>query len=320
LINRNLLTGLLLTLFSAAAFGTSGALAKGLLATGWSPAAAVIWRVSIGALVLAVPAVLSMRGRWHVLRRGWRTVLLFGLMAIAVCQLAYFLAVARLSVAVALLLEFSGVLLVVGWLWFRRGERPRPLNMIGSATCLAGLMLILDVFGAVQIDPVGVIWGLVAAAGLAPYFIVAADDSHGIPPLFVAAGGLTVGAAALFLAGLTGVVTLSWSTADVVLAGFSVPWWLDVAILGVVAAAFAYLSGIGGSRRLGSKLASFVGLSEVLFAVLWAGLLLQEMPVTIQLVGGGLILAGVAVVRLDEAPQPVAKPAAVVSRTAAGSE
>jgi drug/metabolite transporter (DMT)-like permease len=170
----------------------------------------------------------------------------------------------------------------------------------------------------VQIDPVGVIWGLVAATGLATYFIVAADDSHGIPPLFVAAGGLAIGAAALFLAGLTGVVTLSWATADVVLAGFSVPWWLDVVILGVVAAAFAYLSGIGGSRRLGSKLASFVGLSEVLFAVLWAWLLLQEMPVTIQLIGGGLILAGVAVVRLDEAPQPQGEPAAAGTRAAAG--
>jgi hypothetical protein len=39
--------------------------------------------------------------------------------AVAGCQLAYFNAVQSLSVAVALLIEYSGVLLVVGWLWLR---------------------------------------------------------------------------------------------------------------------------------------------------------------------------------------------------------
>ena len=307
-------------LFSAAAFGTSGALAKGLLASGWTPAAAVTWRVAIGAAVLAVPALLSMRGRWHTLRTGWPTVLLFGVIAVAGCQLAYFLAVERLSVAVALLLEFSGVLLVVLWLWARRGQRPRPLTVAGSIIAVIGLVLILDVFGVVRLDPVGVFWGLVAAAGLASYFILAADESHGLPPLFVAGGGLAVGTAVLLVAGGAGLVGFSWNTADVLLAGWSVPWWLDIALLGVVAAAFAYLSGIEGARRLGSKLASFIGLSEVLFAVVWAWLLLGEMPLPVQLFGGALILAGVALVRLDGDPAPSDAPRPVGAQVPAGGE
>lgn len=302
-------------MLSSAAFGTSGALAKGLLMAGWSPAAAVTWRVAIGALTLALPAALAMRGRWHLLRKGWPTMLLFGVIAVAGCQLAYFLAVERLSVAVALLLEYCGVILVVLWLWLRHGQRPKPLTIMGTAIAVAGLVLILDVFGAVQVDPLGVMWGLLAAAGLATYFVVSADSSPDMPPLALAAGGLTIGTLALLLAGAVGLVQLQWNTSPVLLAGVMVPWWLDIAALGIVAASFAYLSGIAGTRRLGSKLASFVGLSEVLFAVLWAWLLLAEMPGAIQLIGGVLLLAGVAVVRLDgaAAEKPVRRPASVAA-------
>ncbi len=314
-MNQKLLSGLLLAIISSAAFGTSGALAKGLLAAGWTPAAAVTWRVAIGAVLLAVPAALAMRGRWHLLRGGWRTVLLFGLIAVAGCQLAYFLAVERLEVAVALLLEYCGVILVVGWLWLRHGQRPRALTVIGTALALGGLILILDVFGAVQIDPLGVMWGLLAAAGLATYFVVSGDESHGLPPIALAAGGLTVGTVALLIAGALGLVSMEWSYGTVELAGTQVPWWLDVGLLGAVAAALAYLTGVAGTRRLGPKLASFVGLSEVMFAVLWAWWLLAELPGPIQLAGGALILLGVAVVRLDEARRgtPVVTPASTAS-------
>jgi drug/metabolite transporter (DMT)-like permease len=54
------------------------------------------------------------------------------------------------------------------------------------------------------------------------------------------------------------------------------------------------------ARSLGSKLASFVGLTEVLFAVLFAWLLLGQLPTVVQLIGGVLIVAGVALVRVDE--------------------
>jgi len=303
--------GILVALASAAAFGTSGSFAKGLLVSGWTPPAAVTWRVGIGALALVVPAALTMRGRWQLLRRGWPTVLLFGLIAVAGCQLAYFLAVERLSVAVALLLEYLGPVLVVGWLWLRRGQRPRPLTVVGAGLAIVGLVFVLDAFGAISVDLVGATWGIVAAFGLATFFVISADNSHGLPPLVVASGGLIVGALALLLAGAVGLTPMRWNTDAVLLAGVSVPWWLDVAGLGLIAAAFAYLTGVFASRRLGSKLASFVGLSEVLFAVLWAWLLLSELPRLVQLVGGLLILAGVTLVKLDERPRtlPRAVPA-----------
>jgi drug/metabolite transporter (DMT)-like permease len=306
-MQRRTAVGLALALVSAATFGTSGSLAKGLLEAGWSPAAAVTWRVTVGALVLAVPAGLAMRGRWHLLRRGWPSIALFGAVAVAACQLSFFLAVERLSVGVALLLEYLGLILVVGWLWLRHGERPRPLTVVGAGLAVAGLVLVLDVFGVVQIDPVGVLWGLCAAVGLAVYFVVSADERTGLPPLVVATGGLAMGAALLIVAGTLGLTSMQWSRTDVALAGSPVPWWLAVLALGLVAAAVAYATGVAATRRLGSKLASFVGLTEVLFAVLFAWLLLGELPAPVQLVGGLLILGGVVAVKSDERrPEQVA--------------
>ena len=57
---------------------------------------------------------------------------------------------------------------------------------------------------------------------------------------------------------------------------------------------------IAAGRRLGSRLASFVALTEVVAGVLWAWLLLDELPRPVQIAGGLLILAGVVGVKLGE--------------------
>lgn len=300
MIERRSTAGLVLALASALTFGTSGAFARGLLDAGWSPAAAVTWRAGVATLLLAIPACLAMRGRWHLLRAGWRTIALFGVVAVATTQLAYFQAVQHVSVGVALLLEYLGVVLVVGWLWVRHGQRPRPLSIAGGALALVGLVGVLDVVGGAQVSAVGVAWGLVAAVGLATYFVVSADDRSGIPPVALAAAGMLTGAVALGLVGAVGLVDMRMTTADVTLAGHGVPWWVLILGLGLISTAFAYSLGIGAARVLGSKLASFVGLTEVLFAVLIAWLLLGQLPTPVQLLGGVLILAGVVAVKLDE--------------------
>jgi drug/metabolite transporter (DMT)-like permease len=297
---RSLGSGVWFGLASAAAFGTSGTFAKGLLGAGWSPAAAVTVRIIGAALVLVVPALVMLRGRWHLLRRNAVLVVTFGLFAMAACQLFYFNAVRTLSVGVALLLEYLGIVLVVVWLWLRRGQTPRRWTMVGIVASIGGLLLVLDVTGGMHVDVAGVLWGLAAAVGLATYFVLSARDTTGLPPLVLAAAGMVVGAVGLVAAGLLGLVPMRWTTGDVLFAGSLVPWWAPIVGLCVLSTAFAYATGVTATRRLGSKVASFLGLTEVLASILVAWLLLGEMPMPVQLLGGVLIIGGVVAVRYDE--------------------
>jgi drug/metabolite transporter (DMT)-like permease len=298
---RNFLaSGLGIALFSSAVFGLSGSFAKALLETGWTPGAAVTARLTGAALILAVPAIPALRGRWHQLRENWLTIVLFGLIGVAACQLFYFNAVSLLSVGVALLLEYLAPVLIVLWLWAASRKRPRPLTVAGTLLSLGGLVLVLDLTGAVKVDVVGVLWGMAAAVCLAIYFFITAKENDTLPPIVLASGGLLVGAAVMWLAGATGLLPMAFSMADTKLGTWTTPWWVPLAGLIVLATVLAYVSGIMAARALGSKVASFVSLTEVLFAVIWAWLLLGELPAAIQLVGGVLIVGGVVLVRLDE--------------------
>lgn len=292
--------GVVLCLVSFATFGTSGVFASALLAAGWSAAGAVTVRVGVAAAVLTVPALLALRGRVHVLRRSWRPVLAYGVIAVAACQVAYFNAVQHLSVGVALLLEYLGMVLVVLWMWLRHGQRPNALTALGAVLSVAGLVLVLDVLSDVRIDLVGVLWGLCAAAGLAIFFVLSAHSDDELPPLAMAWAGLTIGTVCLLVVGVLGVMPLATPRVDVAFLGHAVSWVWPALGLALVAAVVAYVTGISGTRILGARLSSFLGLTEVLFAVTFAWLLLGESLSVVQFVGAGVILVGLGCVKAAE--------------------
>jgi len=321
---RHPVVGLSVALVSAAAFATSGAFAKSLLVAGWAPGSVVTLRITLAALVLLVPTLITLRGRWAALRRNAWVVVGYGLTGVAGCQLAYFYAVTHLSVGVALLLEYLAPVLIVLWLWARHRQTPRRLTVLGIGLAVIGLLLVLDVVGGgATVSLVGVLWGLGAAVCLVLYFLLAARVDDDVPALGLAGGGLAVGAAALWVAGLTGLLDTTTGSREVLLGGAVVPWWVPILVIALVAAAFAYVTGIVAVRLLGPKVASFVALTEVLFAVLFAWIVLAELPAPVQLLGGALIVAGVVAVRADEsrrAPSgpPAMTPTAATPHTEAG--
>jgi drug/metabolite transporter (DMT)-like permease len=292
--------GLGLAILSASSFGMSGSLARGLMDAGWSSAAAVAARILLAAAVLLPLALIQLRGRWSLLQPNLSLITAYGLIAVAGTQLAYFNAVSHMHVGVALLIEYTAPVAVVGWLWARHGQRPGGLTVLGAMLGATGLVLVLDLASGAQASTTGIAWALAAMVGAAVYFILSAQEAGGLPPTVLAAGGLLLGGLALLLSGAVGILSLSASTAPVTFAAGTVPWWLPVLALGVITAALAYVAGIAATRRLGSRLASFVALSEVLAALIAAWLLLGEIPRGIQILGGVLILAGVAAVKLGE--------------------
>ncbi|MBG6084616.1 EamA family transporter [Zhihengliuella flava] len=289
-----------LALFSAMVFATSGSLAKPLLEAGWSSGATVGARMLGAAVLLLVPTLWVLRGRWRSVAENWKPIGLFGLFGVAICQFSYFQAVQYLEVSVALLLEYLAPILIVLGTWAVTRRSPRLLTILGALTAIAGLILVLDLTGATGIDPVGVLWGLAAAVGLAVFFVISAQQNDTLHPLVLTTFGLAVGASLMFGLGALGILPMHASFGRVTFAGFEAPWWGALGGLVIIAAVLAYLSGILAARALGATMASFIGLTEVVFAVVWAWLLLGEMPAPIQLLGGVGIVAGVVLVRTDE--------------------
>jgi drug/metabolite transporter (DMT)-like permease len=307
--------GLGLAVASAATFGTAGTFATSLLDSGWSPAAAVTARVAIAALALTIPALSVMRGQWGRVAAASRSMLVYGLVAVAGAQLCYFNAVEHVSVGIALLLEYTATVLIVGWQWARHGRRPRRLTIAGIVVVIVGLVLVLDLRGGQHVELIGVVWGLGAAVGLATFYLLSANVDDGLPPIAMAWGGMTVGGVALAILGFAHVLAFHATTTDVRFLHHRMSWLVPILGLGLLAAAVAYACGITAARILGAKLASFVGLSEVLFAALFAWLFVNQHLHRLQIVGGVLVLIGIAVVRADEREpvqvEPAAQPAPV---------
>lgn len=301
---RHLGPGLVMALAAAAAFGLGGPFVKPLLEAGWTPAAAVLWRAGGAALILAVPAAVSLRGRWHVLRRNLGVVALYGVFAVIAAQLCFYSAIEHMDVGIALLIEYLAPVFLVLFTWARTRRHPGRYTLAGSAVALAGLVLVLDLSGQATPELVGIAWALTASLGLCVYYVIAGWIDPELPPIALTAGAMTVGALILGALGLVGVAPLRASFGEVVFLGDAVPWFVPAAVILGMSTVLAYLLGIGGGSRLGTRIASFVGLTEVLFSIVAAWVLLGELPAPVQFAGGALILVGVVLVRLQaEAPE-----------------
>lgn len=304
-------SGLLFAVLSAVSFGLSGPLATPMMRAGWSPGAVVLIRIGVGALVLLPFAIRDMSRRglsWTAVVRKPTSIVVYGAMGVAAAQFCYFSAVQTIAVGPALLIEYGGVIVVVLWMWAVHGQRPNRWIYAGVAFSIIGLVLVLQLTTGAAVNLSGVLWAMGAMLGLATYFIVSARHDDGLPPSVLAAGGMVV--ATVMLGGLAavGLIPLDIGADRVAFTGFDTPAWATLLALALITGGLAYLSGIAAARRLGARLASLVALLEVLAAIVWAAVLVGQVPTWTQIIGGVLVVAGVLCARQSETPRATGDP------------
>jgi drug/metabolite transporter (DMT)-like permease len=285
--------GLGFAIFSAITFGGSGPFAKALIGAGFSPEQAA-WLRILGAAALLVPLALVFRGRagLRAARASWKALVLYGLTGIAGCQTLFFVAASRLPVGVALMLEFSGPVLVVAWLKFGQKVAVPRSAAVGVSIAVVGLATVAEIWSGLQIDPIGLLAGLGAAACQATYFILIDKLTGAADPLVMTAAGSVVGAVVLTL------IAAPWGTpwhvlVDTIAIGHRhAPGWIMAAWLIVVSTVVAYLAGAAAVQRLSAPIAGAVAYVEVVAACIFALILLGETLRTNQIIGGAIVLAG----------------------------
>lgn len=291
--------GLVMAVGSALAFSSSGPFVKPLLEAGWSLGAALLVRMGVAGLILSPAIYRAIRRQPGFLRRHWKIIIAFGLIPVLGCQLFFFSAMQRMPVAVALLIQYLAPVMLVAFVWLRTRKAPSLLVLGGSAVAVAGLVLVVDISGA-SFDLIGTLFALAAALCVCGYFIISERAGEDLPPLALAASGLLTGAAVMAVLCLVGIMPFQAPAVTVALAGVEVPWFIPLLWVAAVATTLGYAFGVMAVPRIGSRVASFVGLSEVLFALGFAWIFLAEVPAPIQFLGGALILVGVVLVKIDD--------------------
>ena len=316
-------SGLTLALLSAVAFGGSGTAAKPLIEAGLT-AMQVAWlRMALSALVLLPVAV---RHR-DLPRRHPGLLIGFGLIGVGMVQGCYFFAISRIPVGVALLIEYLGPALLLGYVRFVQHRHVTRAAAVGAVTTMAGLALVVQFWnGLGGLDPVGVASALGAACAMVGYFILseksgAAAAEHSadgrsapaapIDPMGMTAYGLIVGAVVLLP------IARPWEThwsllgRDASMGGTQVPALLLLGWVVLIATVLAYLTGVASVSRLSAPVAGVVACLEAVVATVLAWVLLGEHLTVPQVVGGLLVLAGACVAQTSTpsagpVPEPVA--------------
>lgn len=291
--------GFVTLLAAAFTFSLCGPSAKAMMLLGWSPGAALLLRVTCSALVMLPFTLFSLRGRWRAVRKNLPLIIVYGLFGFAGMQGTYFLAAQHISVTLTQLLQSSAPVLVVLWLWVRTGRAPAKRTFAGIVLAFAGMVILLDPFGQ-PVNLFGVAAALVSAVCALIYFLASAKQTDDVPTLAYIGLSMLVGSATTIVLGATGIMPLHFVfPAEGLFAapdGVFETWWWHLLVM-VAASIAAYIFGVVGIRQAGPTVGSFVSFTEVPFTALTGFWILRELPTQTLLLGGLVLIAGIALVK-----------------------
>jgi drug/metabolite transporter (DMT)-like permease len=296
--------GLLLAVGAAVAMGGSAPALKAMASTELSALNVVQARAVTGAAVLMLVALVLRRGRLRVARRDWWLVAGFGVVSLAMNQVVFTAALSRMPVGVTLLLEYLAPVLVALWVRFVQRKAVSALVWVGILGTMLGLALVGQVWAGLALDGVGFLLGLLAAVTMAARFLLTERGLDRHDPLVLAAWGSTVSAGALLLTGLLAPFPLAVLADAVDMQGTAVPLAVLVAWVGLIGTAGGVLLGVAAQRLLAPTSASLVLTLEVVAGAGLAYVVLGEAPTGFQVVGGAVMLTGVAVAQVAIARRP----------------
>src|SRR5436305_3674070 len=162
-----------MVMIAATLWAVNGAVSKVILTSGLSSLRLAEAR-SAGAFVVLAAVLAAVRPAALRLRpREIPYLVLFGAGGLAFVQLFYFLALHRLAIGIALLIEYLAPVLVALWARFVLHEPVRPRIWIAIVLAVTGLALVVEIWSGLSLDAVGVAAALAGACAYALYLLVA---------------------------------------------------------------------------------------------------------------------------------------------------
>lgn len=284
---------------AAVLWGINGGISKTILASGLSSERLAEVRSLGAALALVAVLALTAPGRLRLTRRELPYVLAFGIAGLAFVQWFYFLALHRLAIGVALLIEYLAPLLVALWARFFSKETVRRRVWVALGLALAGLALIVNVFGGgTSLSTAGVLFALAGAFAYATYVLLAEHVVGNRDPVSLLAWGFLF--ASVFWAILDpwwsfpGHLLTSSTSLQGNLAGWQLPVWtlaLLMIVFGTVVPFFLLISAL---RHLPATRVGIVAMLEPVVGAIVGWVWLSESLGDVELLGAAVVLAAIA--------------------------
>lgn len=287
---------------AAACWALNAVVAAGAFERGISPEQLAEARVVVALIPLAAYLVITRRDLLAPRREAIPALLGFGACMMAV-NLVYYVAIDRVPVGVAIALQYTApVLILVGTAAVTQTLPARTVWVAGGLT-LGGAALVSGAIGGVSasLDRLGLLAGVAAALTFAGYLLLAElagrRGSHPVTTLFI---GFCV-AVAIWAA-----VLPLWDWPFALLSDPDVLW--RVLAVGLLGTLLPFALAVAALRWISSALAAIATTTEPVLAAVLAWLLLGQALAPTQLIGGGLVVAGVLVAQLTREPSPRAAP------------
>lgn len=300
--------GYLFALLAALLFGLNGSVTRVIVDAGVDPAQLTFFRVLSVCLIAGAWLAIADRRAYRLAPRQVGVMAVLGVAGVALLQWTYAMAIKLLPVGIALLLEYLAVLAVAVIARAFFGERVKGRLWVAIGLVLAGLALVARPGGA-ELDPVGVLFGLAAAATLTIYFLVGERQVAATSPMAVAFWSM--GFATVFWAIFSGwwrfdpALLLVPTSLDGALEAISVPLWVLIAWNAVFGSFAPFLLSFLALRHLRATAVGIAASSEVVFAFAFAWLWLGQALDPLQLAGASVVLVAIVLAQTARADAAV---------------
>jgi len=293
---KNALFGHVALIISILLFASNGSVSKSLLVSGIDATRLSQIRVTGAFLVLLVFALFLVRDQLKVKRPELLPIISYGIIGVALVQFLYFVAIERMPIGVALVIEYTAPVLVALWARFGEKEPVKKRVWLALALTLFGLSLVTNIWNGFTLDSIGFIAAALAAVSLAIYFITGEKLVQKRSALAIVT--LAFGASTIFWAIFlpwwnfdtdifSGQVSFPENSSNMVSISLMMLWMIVMGTITPFFLSFVALS------HLKARTVAIVGTLEPVFASAVAFFVLNESLLAIQLLGGAVVIAGV---------------------------
>jgi drug/metabolite transporter (DMT)-like permease len=294
---RRSVLGYAMVMTAATLWAVNGTVSKVILSSGLSSLRLAEVR-STGAFVLLALALAALRPETlRLRRRELPLVVAFGAGGLALVQWFYFLAIHRLAIGIALLIEYLAPVLVALWARFVLHQPVRQRIWVALVCAVAGLALVVEIWSGLSLDAAGVGAALAGAFSYALYLLLAERGVRDRDPVSLVCFGF------LFASVLWALIQPWWSfpsglVGDDVslhghLASVHLPVWSLMAWMVVLGTIIPFALLVGALRHIPATRAAIVAMLEPVVATIVAWAWLEEALGAVQLAGGAVVLAAI---------------------------